>query len=352
MYHIIVYGFQNRIHQCLTQLFTFAVNIHITTTAEVDAFERASFLFFRFIDLCQTHLAFLVHQNSLSRKQFIDTIGRHIQRSLYNRTFGCQYHNFIVHVPESRTNTPRITHSKTLTATRQSTNHVAAIPFRTGSFQNVRQIDTVFDGMCNIHAFQSFRLTFVVKTFHLTVQTMTNLFQHNICIGIFTRMLSGSSDISKNLIYIRQIKVSAQGQILGTPVITAQERMHIRNTTLARSRITQVSHIQFTGKRQAFLRIISIMELFGSKIFKITVHRSEYLGNGTSSQSSLSKHIFFTRICLKLHTSQSRSFLSAVMLFFHQQIQLVKPVHPRAILFLIIFKWFQQANHRYSTFML
>ena len=113
-----------------------------------------------------------------------------------------------------------------------------------------------------------------------------------------------------------------------------------------------MSHVQFSGKRQAFFRIFSIMKLLGSKVFKIAVYCAEYLGYSSGSQSSLSKHIFFSGICLKLDTRQTRGFLTTVMLFFHQQIQLVKPVHPRTILFLIIFKWFQQANHRYSTFML
>ena len=66
MYYIVVYCLQYRINQFLTQQFTFAVNIDITSSTEINPFERTSLLFFRLIDLSQTHFSLFVYQNSLS----------------------------------------------------------------------------------------------------------------------------------------------------------------------------------------------------------------------------------------------------------------------------------------------
>ena len=131
MYHVVVNGFQNRINQFFTQLLALAINIHITSAAEIDAFKRAGLLLFRLIDLCQTHLSFLIDQNSLSWKKFMYAVGRYVQSSLYNRTLRSQYHDFIIHIPESRTNSPGITNGKTFTATGQTADDISPIPFRT-----------------------------------------------------------------------------------------------------------------------------------------------------------------------------------------------------------------------------
>ena len=168
----------------------------------------------------------------------MNTVSRYIQCCLYNRTFRCQHHDFFIHIPESRTDTPWVTYSKTFTATSQPTYHITSIPLRTGCLQYVSQINTVFNSMCNIHTLQTFSLTLIVKTLHFTVQAMSHLFQHDICIGIFTRMLSEGSNVSEYFIHICQIEVSAQSKILGTPVIATQKRMYIRNTTLSCCRIT------------------------------------------------------------------------------------------------------------------
>ena len=227
MLHIIVYRFQNRIHQFFAQLFSFFINIHVTSPAEIDTFEGTGFLLFRPVDLCQTHLSSLAYKDSLSRLQFIDASGRYIQGSLNDRALGCQYHDFIVHVPESRTDAPRIAYRKRFTATGHTADHIASIPLLARSLEDIAQINAVFYSVSNIHAFQTFLLTFHIEALHLAIQTVPHLFQHNICVGIFTRMLAVGSDTCENLIHIGHVEIAAQCQILGTPIVTTQERMHV-----------------------------------------------------------------------------------------------------------------------------
>ena len=279
-------------------------------------------------------------------------VGRYIQCSLNHRAFGCQYHDFLVHVPESRTYSPRVTDGKALSATCQSADNISTVPAGAGSTEHIGQVNPVLDGMSDVHALKAFRLAFLIQPLHLAVQTVSHLFQHDISIGILARMLSASRNVGKNLIDISQIEVTAQRQILGPPVVAAEKRMHIRDSALSRSGITEVSHIKLSGKRQALLGIFRIAQLCRCQFLEIGMYITENLSDGSRSQRALTEHIFFSRIRLQFDTSQTGSFLSAVMLFFHQQIQLIQAIHPGAILLLIIFQRFEQTNHCDTALML
>ena len=110
-------------------------------------------------------------------------------------------------------------------------------------------------------------------------------------------------------------------------------------------------HVQFAGKRQTLLGIFGIVKLLLCQVLETTVYRTEYFGNGTRTESTFTEHVFLARIGLQLHTRQPRGFLSSVVLLFHQQIELVQPVHPGTIFFLIIFQRLQQPNHCDTAFM-
>ena len=152
--------------------------------------------------------------------------------------------------------------------------------------------------MRNVHTHQPFGTAFVIKTFHFSVQTVSHLLQHDVSIGIFPGMLTVCRNICKNFINIRQVEIPAQSQILGPPIITTEKRVHIRDTTFASSRVTQMSHIQFSGKRQALFGIFSIMKLLLCQILETTVNRTEYFCNGTRTEATFTEHVFLTRIGL------------------------------------------------------
>ena len=99
------------------------------------------------------------------------------------------------------------------------------------------------------HARQSFGFGKIEEAFHFTVKAMAYLFQHDIGVGILTGMLSDSGDTGKYFIDIRHSEVSAESQILGTPVVSSQKRMYIGNSGFSGGGITQMPHVCFTGKR-------------------------------------------------------------------------------------------------------
>lgn len=97
-------------------------------------------------------------------------------------------------------------------------------------FQYVCQVNPVFNGMRDVHSLQAFFFALVVKALHFSVQPVAYLLQHDIGICVFTGMLSGFSNIGKDFVYIGQIEVTAQCQVLGTPVVAAEKWMNIRDT--------------------------------------------------------------------------------------------------------------------------
>ena len=128
MFHIVVNRLQYRGHKKTSQLLAFVVNVLVTSPAEIDALECAFLHFLRLIDLLQAHLAFFVDQDSLSRLQLVHIISRYIQGCLNHRTLGRQHNDFIILVPESGTDTPRVAHGKGFAATRQSADDITSVP--------------------------------------------------------------------------------------------------------------------------------------------------------------------------------------------------------------------------------
>ena len=221
MIDIIIDSFQYFRNQLFAQPFPFFINIDVTATGEIDTFEGTSLIFARLIDLRSTYLSLFANQQCLPRLQFLDFLKRNIQSCLDNRTFGSKNSYLVILIPKCRPDAPRVTDSERFTASGQSTNNIPPIPFATGSTQYVCQINMFFYIMRDAHARKPFGFGKIEYTLHFTVKTVSHLFQHDICIGIFTRMLTNGSDTGKYFVHIRHIEVSAKSEILGTPVISS-----------------------------------------------------------------------------------------------------------------------------------
>ena len=283
MIKVRVYRFQNTGNQFLSQQLTLFINVCIATTREINTLKRTGSLLTGFINLSSTNLPRLVDKECLSRLQFFNFLNRYIECCLNHRTFRCQDSYFIILIPESRTDPPRITNSERLTTSGQSADNISPIPLFTGRTQHIGKIDMLFNKPGDTHTRLPFCFCKIKETFYFPVETMPYLFEHNISIGIFARMLSDSCNAGKNLIHIRHIEITAKGQVLGTPVVPSQKRMNIGNTGFSGGRVSQMSHIHFTGKGQGTFGKISIVQLFRSQIFKIALYGLKNLSNGTRS---------------------------------------------------------------------
>ena len=136
----------------------------------------------------------------------------------------------------------------------------------------------------------------------------------------------------EHLVDVGHIEVSAQTEVLGSPVVSTQKGVNKRQSTLACSGVSQVSHIEFARH--------------------LLCYPTEYLGDGILALGFLAKHIFCAWLLVHADGGDTSTLLSAVVLLLHHQIELVESVSPRAVLLLVIVQRLQQTNHRHAAFVL
>ena len=189
-------------------------------------------------------------------------------------------------------------------------------------------IDITGDGS----AFQSLLARLAIESLHLTIQTVPHQFEGDIGITIDTWRLTLIREKMKDLVDVGHIEVATQTEVLGAPVITAQEGMHVLKPTLASGGIAQMPHIELSGKR-----LIDMLE---------------HLCDGILALSTFTEHILLASRGVEVDTRHASALLSTVVLLLHHQIELVQPIAPRAVFLFIIRQGLQQADHRHTTFML
>ena len=74
--------------------------------------------------------------------------------------------------------------------------------------------------------------------------------------------------------------------------------------------------------------------------------------NGTRAERPFAKNVFFARIGVEFHHSESRAFLAAVVLLLHEEIQLVDAVEIGSVFLFIVFERFEQAYKRHTALVL
>ena len=111
-----------------------------------------------------------------------------------------------------------------------------------GGLQHIRHLHMVIDIIGDIGALQALLLSLLEESLHLTIETVTHQFEGNVRVAIDTGRLTLSREERKNLVDVGHIKITTQTEVLGTPVVTTKERMHILQTALTRSGIAQMAH--------------------------------------------------------------------------------------------------------------
>ena len=180
---------------------------------------------------------------------------------------------------------------------------------------------------------------------HLAVKSVSHQFEGDIAVAVDSRILSLSRKQVKYLVDICHVEVAAQAEVLCTPVVATQERVYIFKSAFACCGVAQVTHVELSQESGLFFRfvVVGAVELVGDG--------GENLCDGFSAFGFLAEHILRTRFAFEADASHAGAFLTTVVLFLHHEIQFVESVSLRAILLLVVFKRFQQANHRYATFM-
>ena len=345
-------GLQDVVAQLPSQGLALAIYIAVATPAEIDALERTGLLLFRRDNLFQTQCAAAPHVDGLSGLEFMDLLRFEGEHGLYDRTFGSHDHHLVIRIPKGGTDAPRVTHGKHLAAAREPADDIAAVPRGSRRAQHIVHIDMLFYVAGDVRPLHPVCDSFGIKALAFAVEPVPHLFQHDVSVRIDARVLSLGRDFGKHLVHVRQVEVPAKGQVRRPPIVAAQERVHERNAFLAGCGITQVPHIQFAGEWKFTPGKIRVREPVPAGVLQFLLHDGKNFSDSPRSQRTFAEHVFLARRNVQLHASQPRAFLSSVVLFFHQQVKLVQPEHPRAIFLRIVFQRLQQAYHRDPALML
>ena len=250
MVQVVVDRLQDRVHQVLAQAFPLLIDIHVASPREIDPLERAGPVLLGLDDLACPPLPFLINKQRLAPVQFPDVLRVNIHDRLDDRTLGGEHDHLVVGIIKGGTYAPGIPDAEHLATTRDATDHETAVPRRDASPEHVREIDPVLNGMGDVHACQSLALAIPEQTLHLAIQPVADLLEHDISIRILPRMLPRRGDLLEDLIDICQVEIAAKRQVLGPPIIAAQERMNIRDAGLAGRAVTKMSHIELACERK------------------------------------------------------------------------------------------------------
>ena len=257
---VVVHSLEDRLHEEFAHAFALAIDVEVAAAAEIDALKRASAQVVGFVNLREAHFAFFVHQYGFAAIEFVNLFDRHIESGLYHRSLRSEHHHLVVDIPKCRTNAPRVAHGKALAATCDATHHITAVPATACPAKHIREVDVVLYGAGDFHTFETLLRETLIEVFHLAVEFVTEFFENDISVGIFARVLTVGGDFGKYFVYIGEIEVTAHSQVLGAPVVAAQKRVNIRQSAFARCGVSQVTHIEFTGKSQIVLGIFGVGE--------------------------------------------------------------------------------------------
>ena len=250
----------------------------------------------------------------------MNLIGLEGEHRLYDGALGGHHDHLVVPVPEGGPDAPRVAHGEHLAAARQAAHHVAAVPQGGGGAQDIVHVHPFLDVARDVRPLQPWRGGLGIQPLARAVEPVAHLLQHDVSVGIDAGMLPLRRDGSKHLVHVREVEVAAECQVLGPPVVAAQEGMDKRKATLSGSGIPEVAHVHFAGKRQMAAREVGVGQLLRAGVLETRLHGGKDFRDGPRAQRALAEQVFLAGDGFKLHAGQACAFLPAVMLFFHQQV--------------------------------
>ena len=161
------------------------------------------------------------------RRQLADFPGIHIENSLEDRPLTGQGDYLIIPIIECRTYPPRIPDREHLAAPGQSAHHIASVEFVKRGAEDVLYLDIVVNKPCDLQTFFPGLLGLHVVPLDLPVQAVSHQFKSDVSVAVDAGGLPLADHILENLIDISHVEVAAQAEVPGSPVVPAQERVHV-----------------------------------------------------------------------------------------------------------------------------
>ncbi len=209
----------------------------------------------------------------------------------------------------------------------------------------------VVDVVGDVGAHETLFLGLNEVALHLAVEAVAHELKQDIAVAVDTRALALVGEVFEHFVDVGHVEVAADAEVLGTPVVAAQEGVNVLHAALAGSAVAQVTHIQLAGEGQ-LVEGLGVDLLLFHHLLNLAVCRAEDLSDGVGALGALAEHILVTGLGVELHRRDAGALLSAVVLLLHHQIELAERPFPRTVLLLVIAQWLQQPNQGYAAILM
>ena len=169
--------------QLFPQLLTFPIDVAVTATAEVYAFEAACAKLLLRDNLLQPIVTVPTNYDSLPRLQFPDIVGSKVKARLYNRTLRSNDDNLLILIPKCRTYAPRVANGKHLAAAGNATHHISAIKAGHRGAQDICHLYVFIYIAGDVPAVETFVSCNTKQSLCLAVKTMPHQLKHYVGIA-------------------------------------------------------------------------------------------------------------------------------------------------------------------------
>ena len=238
-------------------MLAFLIYLLIAAPGEVNAFERATFVFFRLKYLLNAGIAGDIKNYGIPRQEFPDLLALQIESCLDYRSLARHDNNLVIVIIICGTYSGRIAEHPHVAVADNAAYHESAVPVGSASPQDSLRLDFLADFF---RKFLTFKLSGILSVdplaFH--VKCMPELLKKDKRIGIDSRMLPGLPYLGKDLIDIGEVEVAAKEHVAGAPVVASEKRMHIAQSGTACCAVAQMPHIELTHKRNDLLAFVFV----------------------------------------------------------------------------------------------
>ena len=225
--HVTVYRLHNGLDELLAQTLALLIDVAVGAAAEVDALKRAGAQLLRGKNLFQTYLPVLMDNDGLSRLKFRDVVCGEIEGGLNHRPLAGEHHHLIVTIIKSRPDTPRVAHGEHLARASHPAHHIAAVKVGHRGAQHVGHRDVVFNVVGDVRVLQSLLLGLPEEPLGLAVKAVAHQLQSDVRVAVNAGRLALFDQQLEDLVDVGHIEIAAKAEILGPPVVAAQEGMHV-----------------------------------------------------------------------------------------------------------------------------
>ena len=172
------------------------------------------------------------------------------------------------------------------------------------------------------------------QPFVFFVQKMSYFFKNRHRIGHFLGMLTQIQQLLKLLVHIGEVKIACNNQIAAFPIVLAKKGVTTFDAVFAKGPVAEMPHKQFTYERNMLLEVFGIVKFIGLAdvyFFEIAVYFGNNIAKRLRINGTVTANIPLARFHIKLNGSNSGSVLTSVVLFLHQEVELVERVAHRTV---------------------